>query len=96
MVNKLLNIVVFIKTIPTLLKELPGVVTILKKVWHILKGWYYKLFNKKEDIAESRLAVCKHCDNRVPSALGDACALCGCILDAKTRVKDEHCDVDKW
>lgn len=96
MVTKILNIITFIKTIPTILKELPSVITILKKVLNILKGWYYKLFNKKEDIAKNRLEICKYCDNRVSSALGDACSLCGCILDAKTRVKDEHCEVDKW
>ena len=30
------------------------------------------------------------------TSLGTACEQCGCILDAKTRVEDEHCDLDKW
>lgn len=93
---KLFGIIATIKQIPALLKEIPGVLTILKKVWNIIKGWYYKLFNKKQSIAEERLKICNQCDNRTKSALGDTCSLCGCVLDAKTRVKDEYCDIDKW
>jgi hypothetical protein len=28
--------------------------------------------------------------------LGDICNECGCILDAKARVKDEKCELNKW
>ena len=96
MVTKILSVFTFIKAIPSILKELPSVITVLKKLWNIIKGWYYKIFNKKQGIANDRLEICHQCSNKINSALGDACSLCGCILDAKTRVKDEKCDIDKW
>lgn len=94
---KLWAIINFIKDIPVLIKEIPGVITILKKVWNIIKGWWYKIFNKKEDLATTRLAICKTCESKLKlDVLGDVCSECGCVLDAKTRVKDEKCELNKW
>ena len=28
--------------------------------------------------------------------IGDICAECGCILEAKARVLDEYCELNKW
>jgi hypothetical protein len=28
--------------------------------------------------------------------IGDICAECGCVLEAKARVEDEHCELNKW
>jgi hypothetical protein len=28
--------------------------------------------------------------------LGDICNECGCVLDAKARVIDEKCELNKW
>lgn len=28
--------------------------------------------------------------------LGDICGECGCVLEAKARVKDEKCKLNKW
>ena len=50
----------------------------------------------EEDMANIRLAICNQCSHRVNTSLGYACDLCGCILDAKTRVEDEECDMNKW
>jgi hypothetical protein len=33
---------------------------------------------------------------RIRTNLGDICDYCGCILDSKTRVEDEHCELNKW
>lgn len=33
---------------------------------------------------------------RIRTNLGDICDHCGCILDSKTRVEDEHCELNKW
>lgn len=67
-----------------------------KKMVNIIKGWYYKIFNKKNKLAEYRLNICDNCPNKVHTPLGEACNECGCILDAKTRVIDEKCDMNKW
>ena len=28
--------------------------------------------------------------------IGDICAVCGCVLEAKARVEDEYCELNKW
>jgi hypothetical protein len=96
MVTKILLIFNTIKSIPDLIKQIPSVADSIKKIWRIIKGWFYKLFKKKQDIANPRLKICNTCEHNVETSLGNACAQCGCILDAKTRVEDEHCDLDKW
>lgn len=68
----------------------------IKKVINIFKGWYYKIFKKKQDLASKRLEICNRCTSKTKSAIGDVCSHCGCVLDAKTRVKDEQCEMNKW
>lgn len=68
----------------------------IKKIRHIIIGWSLKLFGLQDDLANRRLVLCETCDKRIKTSLGDACGECGCILDAKVRVEDEHCDLDKW
>lgn len=63
---------------------------------NIIKGWYFKIFNKKVFLANTRLSICKDCSHKTKTTLGECCSLCGCILDAKTRVENEHCDINKW
>lgn len=96
MVTKILLIFNTIKSISDIIKELPSVADSIKKVLNIIKGWYFKIFNLEKDLASVRLAICNQCPNKIKTSLGDACNECGCILDAKTRVEDEHCDLDKW
>ena len=96
MVTKILLIFNTIKSIPDLIKQIPSVADSIKKVWNIIKGWFYKLFKKKQNLADIRLAICNTCEHRTETSLGYACAQCGCILYAKTRVEDEQCDLDKW
>ena len=69
----------------------------VKKLINIFKGWYYKLFNKNEKLANKRIAICNKCTNKEHiEILGDICAGCGCVLSAKARVKDEQCELNKW
>lgn len=65
-------------------------------VINIIKGWYFKLFGKKQSLADIRLDICNTCEHKIKTSLGEACSQCGCILDAKARVEDEQCDLDKW
>lgn len=67
-----------------------------KKVRNIIIGWSLKLFGLEADLANIRLTICETCPSRVKTSLGDACGECGCILDAKARVEDEKCDLDRW
>ena len=69
----------------------------VRKIINIFKGWYYKTFNKNEQLARKRIAICKKCKSLVHiDMLGDICNECGCILDAKARVRDEKCELNKW
>ena len=68
----------------------------VKKIKHIIIGWVRKWLGLDQDLANIRLAICGQCPSRIHTSLGDACDECGCILDAKTRVGDEKCDMNKW
>ena len=63
---------------------------------HILIGWYNKIFLKEQDLANYRLDICKHCQHNVKFLGQDSCDLFGCLLDAKVRVRDEKCLINKW
>lgn len=68
----------------------------VKKIINIIKGTFYNITHKKQILADKRLSICKNCENRKDFMLGDVCGLCGCILDSKTRVLDEKCEMNKW
>lgn len=66
-------------------------------ILNIIKGWYYKIFNKHKELAKNRIAICNKCDYKVHiDKVGDICNECGCVLDAKARVLDEQCELNKW
>ena len=70
---------------------------VIRKLINIIKGWYYRLFNKNEQLARKRIAICNKCKSKVHiDIIGDICDECGCILEAKARVKDEKCELNKW
>lgn len=68
----------------------------INKIRHIIIGWSLKLFGLEDDLANRRLVLCETCCKKVKTSLGDVCGLCGCVLDAKVRVEDEHCELDRW
>lgn len=69
----------------------------VRKIINIIKGWYYKFFEKNKKLATDRLAICALCKSKVClEIIGDICDECGCVLDAKVRVKDEKCNLNKW
>lgn len=69
----------------------------VKELIHIIKGWYFYLFNKNEKLANKRITICKECSSLEHiDKLGDICGECGCVIKAKSRVKDEKCELNKW
>lgn len=67
------------------------------EIKHIIVGWWNWLFKKNTVLANKRLDICARCEKRIPLTKNEAyCDLCGCILSAKTRVKDEKCLMNKW
>lgn len=67
------------------------------EIKHIIVGWYNWLFKKNNDLAKRRLSICANCESRVLLTKHEAiCSECGCLLSAKSRVKDEKCLMNKW
>jgi hypothetical protein len=72
-------------------------VKLLKKFWNIIKGTYFNITKKHQDKADKRLKVCNKCDKvETLHGIGKICTMCGCILESKTRVEDEKCEMNKW
>jgi len=47
----------------------------------------------QEDI-DKRLSICNECDRFIKEA--NRCVECGCFLQFKTRLRSQHCPLDKW
>ena len=67
---------------------------VIRKIINIIKGTYYNIFNKHENL--DRMEICRKCSHKINVKGFEVCDLCGCILDSKTRVEDEHCEMNKW
>ena len=75
---------------------MPGWKMVMEKIRNIILGWFFKLFGLENDLYNRRWTFCETCSKKIETSLGDACKECGCILDAKLRVEDEHCDLGRW
>ena len=71
-------------------------VKLFKKIRNIIIGTYRNIFNKNQDLATQRLRYCNKCEHRMMFIGQYICDQCGCILESKVRVEDEHCMIDKW
>ena len=71
-------------------------VRIFRKIRNIIIGTYRNIFNKNQDLATQRLEYCNRCEHRIMFMGQYICDQCGCIIESKVRVEDEHCMIDKW
>ena len=71
-------------------------VRVLRKIRNIILGTYRNVFNKNQDLATLRLRYCNKCEHRMMFMGQYICDQCGCIIESKVRVEDEHCMIDKW
>lgn len=62
----------------------------------ILKSIYFRNKGINERLVRKRLTICKKCKDKLDTSFGEVCSQCGCILENKTRIEDEHCDLCKW
>ena len=64
----------------------------LVKFGHIVQGFWYKIIGRNKNMRNKRIAICNTCKYKD----GSWCGICGCLLDAKTRVYNESCPNDLW
>lgn len=64
----------------------------MRKIVSIILGWWFWITNRNNLMAAERLQVCAHCDFRK----GTLCGICGCVLEAKARLKEEDCPLGQW
>lgn len=50
--------------------------------------------NNEEDQSEKRLDICRSCDRLL--RLTGQCKECGCFVFLKTKIKSQHCPINKW
>lgn len=73
------------------------VMNIFKKLKNIFLGTWWNITKQKNDLAKQRLNICNNCDLKLRITKNEyICSQCGCLLSSKTRVKDEHCELNKW
>lgn len=68
----------------------------LTKPFTILKGIYYNITKKNQDLANKRLAECYLCKHSIYYRDSMICEECGCILNNKVRLENEKCVMNKW
>jgi hypothetical protein len=66
-------------------------------VKYIIQGWWNWLLDLVSDIKykkefDARLEICRQCENNKHGI----CAICHCVLVAKTKSEDSECPVGKW
>ena len=78
------------------LENMMQIKAIFTKPLTILKSIYFNICGINQDLATKRLKICGTCSHKLQTSIGEVCDECGCILQNKTRIEDEHCDLCKW
>lgn len=64
------------------------------RLHRIAEGWKKMILSTDDDYSKSRYKVCKKCPER--NKVTGTCNVCGCLLKAKVKVKEEYCPMNKW
>lgn len=64
----------------------------IRKIWNILRGYYYVAIFFDPPYAKERRKICKTC----PHMKLSVCMKCGCPIYVKPRIEDEECPEGKW
>lgn len=68
-----------------------------REIIQIIKGNINRLLRRRTGLYSKRYFECSKCEHREDyPVVGEICGLCGCPLESKLRVEDEHCEIDKW
>lgn len=66
------------------------------KVGRIIEGHVKELAGENDELFASRYEICEACPELKQSEIGEVCNVCGCRLQAKLRVEQEVCPLQKW
>lgn len=58
--------------------------------WHVIHKENYV----EEDIANKRFLICQQCPDFFKPL--QTCKKCGCLMKAKTKLKNASCPINKW
>jgi len=62
------------------------------RVNRIAEGFIKLAVNKQDNYSNDRKNICDNCEHRK----NKRCELCGCFTNAKVKVKNENCPINKW
>lgn len=63
----------------------------------IYEGWKNVILGINTEEYQKRYDICMACDKKIRLTRNHyICSICGCELKAKSRSKDEVCDLNKW
>lgn len=65
----------------------------VKNGQRIATGFAYLAAGVNDSLSASRMKICYNCPKLVG---GLVCSVCGCSVDAKTRLPEESCPENKW
>lgn len=71
-----------------------GKKSVIGKARTIVNGVAYYFEAKNEELFQERIKECGKCPSR--TFHGQFCAHCKCLLQAKLRLEEEKCPIDKW
>jgi hypothetical protein len=71
----------------------PGISQTVKNGQRIAKGFAYLAGGINQELSDKRIKICNNC----PRLRGGiSCSICGCIVEAKTRLPEESCPEQRW
>lgn len=63
----------------------------------IVNGHLKELLKQNNELYEERIDICKQCEQYyIDKILGARCNECGCRLNAKARIPEATCPLNKW
>ena len=75
-------------------KQFKSIIQHPLKIFNIIKGFInFKIKNK---VNYKRLYICDRCEYKINVGGQSFCDICGCMINLKTSVPQEHCPKNKW
>ena len=69
---------------------------IINKIKNIIIGNWRNITGYEDEESKKRLEICNSCDKIITVHGSKKSGMCGCFIKAKTKVKSEKCELNKW